>query len=70
MSTTNTDTGPAREELNALMKICPASVRNGSCNEVVEFKRAIAGGYRALGNTRSTPASLRAAAAALRAFGA
>ena len=63
------DTAPARQELADLMKVCPASVRDRNHGQVVEFKPALAAGYRVLGNGRATMASLRAAVAALRAFG-
>jgi len=69
MATKNADTAPTRQELADLMNVCPASMRDGNYGQVVEFKRALAAGYHALGNGRATLASLRAAAAALRAFG-
>jgi len=69
MATQNSDTAPARQELAALMKVCPTSVLDGGYGHVNEFKPALAGGIRALGNSRATEASLKAAAAALHAFG-
>lgn len=69
MATQNSDTAPARQELADLMKVCPTSVRDGGYGQAIEFKRALPGGYRALGKATATPASLRAAAA-LCAFGA
>lgn len=51
------------------MKICLASMRHGGYGHASEFKRDVAGGYRAFAKGRVTPASLKAAAAQ-RAFGA
>lgn len=70
MATKTSDTAPARQELQDLMKVCPASVRVGGYGHVIKFKRALADGYRALGNSRATAASLRATTATLRSSGA
>lgn len=55
----------------ALMKVRHAPVPDGGHGHVIQFHRGLAGGHRALGKARATPASRRAtAAAALRAIGA
>ena len=54
-----------------MMKVRHAPVPDGGHGHVIQFHRGLAGGHRALGKARATPASRRAtAAAALRAIGA